>query len=100
MTNKQPNETLNELNNQVKNWVAKGNQRHVVIRKADGEKLVELNLTIAIILGIAIIFLLPISWTLVALLFIAGIVMKLRIELVHDLTEKDNVVQVDLSDDE
>jgi hypothetical protein len=72
----------------------------VVIRKADGEKLVELNLTIAIILGIAIIFLLPISWTLVALLFIAGIVMKLRIELVHDLTEKDNVVQVDLSDDE
>jgi hypothetical protein len=72
--------------------------RQVVIRMGGGRKLVELNMTVAlIVLGLAL--LLPFALPLLALLFIAGFVGKLRLEVIHDVDDDNNLIdaeQIDL----
>lgn len=89
-------ETLDTARDQIKQWVAQGNQRHVIFRKADGEKFAEFSLTVvAIMAAIFLFFTFPWGWTLALVAAIFGTMAKIRIEVVRDLTGDDNTLQVD-----
>ena len=96
MSNLRRNEQINEIGDQAKKLLAKGNSRHVVVRNADGSKLAEFSVTVAVIGGILLFFIMPASWFIIFAAAIYGIVKKIRVEIVRDLLEEDDSIQVDL----
>ncbi len=77
--------------------LGQSNARQVVIRLGNGRKLLELNMTLAVVL-VGLALLLPFSVLLLAILFIAGFVAKLRIEIIRNIDEDNNVIDVDQMD--
>jgi len=99
MTEQKPQEKIDDLSNRAKGLVNKGNQRHIVVRKADGEKIFEFSVTVGIIAAFVLIFLMPgWGWLLAIGVAIYATVKKIRVELVRDLSDEDDVVQVDLEE--
>ena len=94
MSNLRRNEQVNEIREQAKNLLEKGNSRHVVLRNADGSKIAELSLTVAVIV-VALLFFLPWTWFIIAAAAVYGMVKKIRVEVVRDIIDDDDI-QVDL----
>ena len=94
MSNLRRNEQVNEIREQAKNLLDKGNSRHVVIRNADGSKIAEFSVTVAVI-GIALLFFMPWTWFIIAAAAVYGMVKKIRVEVVRDIINDDEI-QVDL----
>jgi hypothetical protein len=81
-------ETTKTVGQQVKKAVAQGNTRHVVMKDRNGNKLFELNLTLAIVL-VAIVFFTA-FWALIAAA-VVGYFMKLQIEIIREVnTDNDS----------
>ena len=70
----------NELVDRVQKLVHEGNVRRLIIRRSDGAKLLEIPLTAGAVAGGAAVILAP--W-LTVLGVIAGLVARVRIEVVH-----------------
>ncbi len=98
MTTQQTERPVDRLLEQGKDIVQRGNKRHVVIRNADGTQIASISLTVAVIIGLAATILLP-FWGIILLalagFFAAG--KRVKVELVRELTDDDNVVQGDKS---
>lgn len=97
MTKIKRNEQLNNLGDQAKSLVERGNARHVIIRNEDGSKVAEFSVTVAII-GAVLLFFMPWSWFIILGAAVYGIVKKLRVEVVRDLSNDDDAIQVDLDE--
>jgi hypothetical protein len=95
MSNKlKRNEQLNEIGEQAKNLLDKGNSRHVVLRNADGSKIAEVSMTLAALV-VAFVLFMPWSWFIIAAAAVYGMVKKIRVEVVRDILNDDDI-QVDL----
>lgn len=95
MTKIKQNDQFNELGEQAKSLIEKGNARHVILRNEDGSKIVDMSLTVAIVIGAVLLFM-PWNWVIIAVAAIYGIVKKIRVEIVRDLTDEDDAIEVDL----
>lgn len=61
--------------------------RHVVVRNANGAKVFEINLTLAVIMGvIAFAF----AWWLMLILTFLGYIAKWRVEVIRELSEAED----------
>lgn len=83
--------TVDRLMEQGREWVEKGNKRHVVLRDANGKQLVSVSLTVAAIIGLASVVIFPL-WG-VALLVLLAIGARFKIEVVRELTDDDSVIK-------
>ena len=95
MTQEQSQDTLNSLVEQGKELVARGNKRHLIIRTQDGEALADVSLTVAAIVGLVLLFAFPWGWTLALIAGVIGVVARVRVEVVRELTEQDETLQVE-----
>lgn len=97
MTQQTNNQTVDKLMEDGREMVRKANKRHVIVRKADGTKLIELNATTLAIVFVAMFFIQPFG-TLAAVAMIAyGIYAKVKVEVTHELTASaDDVVEINV----
>lgn len=70
----------NELIAHIKQLIAKGNVRRIIIRKANGKKVLEIPLTAGVGIGSVLIFVAPV---LVAIGSVAALVAEYKVEVVH-----------------
>ncbi|MGJ3238140.1 MAG: DUF4342 domain-containing protein [Anaerolineae bacterium] len=96
------NNTVDQLVQEGRGLFHKAQQRHVIVRKADGTQLLDVNV---LVLGIAVIVLLmfqPLG-TFVAIGTIAyGIYNKVKVEVVHEISHDEKVIEINIpeNDDE
>ena len=95
MNNLRNNDQINELGDKARELVRKGNARHIVIRKANGEKMAEFSMTVAVIGGALLLFMTPFSWLIVFAAAIYGMTQKLRVEMVREITDGDDSIHMD-----
>jgi len=84
----------NEAVGRVKEIVAEGNVRRLVIRKADESELLNVPLTPAVVVGVVLTFWMP-YMTILAV--VAGFVAKLKVEVVQIETVDDNTETVEIT---
>lgn len=96
MTNKpsKSNDTVQEMGERVRDIISQGNARRLVLRTAEGNKLIELSLTAAVVIGALLVMFLPGGMFFAFLALAAGIVLKLRVEVLRELTDSDDVIEV------
>lgn len=80
----------NQLVDRVKEMIAEGNVRKVIIRNPDDSVLIEMSLTAATVAG-GIVTLA--AWPLAALGAIAALVARLKIEIVREIDEEEEPVK-------
>ena len=99
MTQKNTNETINTLMDEGRKVVNKANQRHIVVRKQDGSKLLELSATM-FALAVVLIFLFQPIGSIVAVAAIGyAIYAKVKIEVTHELSGEEPTIEVNPTDD-
>jgi hypothetical protein len=94
MTTQNTERPVDRLVEQGRELVQKGNKRHVVIRNAEGKQIASVSLTVAVVVALAAVVLLP-FWGII-LLVIGGFIatgMKMKVELIREISDDDNVVQ-------
>jgi hypothetical protein len=74
------------------------NDRHIILRTADGKELLDVSMTVAFISAGVLLFFGPAGFTLALLAVIAGIVMKVRVEVVRELNDDDDTVVINNDD--
>lgn len=97
MSSNQPQRpnTGNDLLEQARQVIEQGNMRRVIVRKADGETLIEVSVTLAVIAGVILLLIGPLG-LMIALGAVAyGVFTKVQVEVVRELTDDDTVVQID-----
>lgn len=73
----------------IQSWIEWGNQRSFIIRSKDGQELVSLPLTAAVVVAaVGLFFVLPLTIVLVVLAF----VLRLRFEIVRFTGEGDDTI--------
>lgn len=80
----------NELVDKIKELVEQGNIRRLIIRKPDGEALLEIPLTTGVVVGGAMAMMLPV---LAALGALAALVARVTIEIVREGEEGEDTEQ-------
>lgn len=65
--------------------------RHVVVRGANGKKIVDVNMTLAIVIGIVAFVL---AWWLLPLIAAIGYLAKLRVEVIREVKDDDKVIEI------
>ncbi len=75
------------------------NTRHLVIRNQEERVLFDISLTFGIIIGV-ILFLIPGGFIIALLGVVAALATKLRIELVREVGDGDDVIEGHLSDND
>lgn len=97
----------NQLVDRVKEIVAEGNVRRIILRAPDDKVMMEMSLTTGAVVGGAITLA---AWWLAALGAIAALVARIRIEIVREIPEGEEApasttgtskqkVQIDVSDE-
>ena len=71
--------------------VEAGNRRRVIIRRADGTKMLDVTVTVAAAAIVVALFVLPFSWWILAIAVFAGIALKLRVEVLREITGGDDI---------
>lgn len=100
MNQDNPNSVVEGLVEQGRDIVHKASQRHVIIRRADGSQLADVSVPIVVIAIAAMFFLQPIGSFVAIGSIIYGIVNKLKIEVIHEVSQADDVVEMNISHDE
>jgi hypothetical protein len=95
MNNLRNNDQISELGDKARNLVRQGNARHIVIRKANGEKMAEFSMTVAVVGALFIAFMTPFTWILVFAAAIYGMSQKLRVEVVREISDGDDSIHMD-----
>jgi uncharacterized membrane protein YphA (DoxX/SURF4 family) len=74
-----------------KDLLHQGNVRHVVVRQGSGTKVFEINLTLAVVLGvIAFAF----AWWLMLILLFLGYIAKWQVEVIREIDDEDEMIEV------
>lgn len=89
-------DTVNEVVEQGKDLLQKANTRHIIIRKPDGEKLVDVTFGVAAVVALLLLWVQPFGIMLAFAGIAYGIYAKLKMEVVRELTSGDNVVEMRL----
>jgi hypothetical protein len=93
------NDAVETLIEQGKEFFSSGNTRRIILRTADGNELADVSMTVAFI-GIGVLmFFGPAGFTLAFLAVIAGILAKVRVEIVRELGDDDDTVVIDGDED-
>lgn len=99
MTEKTDRDLNAELNragtavvDRVKELVAAGNRRHVVIRNAEGKSMLDLSLTVSVIVAALFLFFFPAGWLFAVLAIILAAAARLRVEIVQVVSDNSDVV--------
>lgn len=100
MTQQNANETVDNLVHEGRKIVKKANQRHVIIRKADGTQIADLSMTVLAIIGAAMFWLQPFGTIAFFAAVAYGLYNKVKIEVVHELDADNTVVEVNIPEDE
>lgn len=83
----------NELVDRVKELIQEGNVRRLIIRKSDGDVLMEVPLTASVVAGGAMLVFTPL---LAAIGAAAAFLAKVRIEVVRDKTKNDEKTKIEV----
>ena len=94
------NQTVDTIAEQGREIVRKANQRHVVVRRADGTRLLDVSVTILAIVAVALFFFQPLGTFVAIGAVVYGIVNKLKVEVVHELKSKNDVVEINTTVEE
>ena len=81
-----------QLVDRVQELIKQGNVRRIIVRSADDKVLVETSLTIAAAAG-GVLILTPAGWILAALGAIAAAVARVKIEIVREISDDNEVVE-------
>jgi len=101
MTNQTQNtSTFNDLVEKGKELVEKGNRRRVIIRNAGGKQVLEVRVTVAVAAVIIAMFIGFPGWLLLLGVVGLGVLAKLRVEIVRDISAGDDVGELELSEGE
>lgn len=90
----QSKDTVNDILEQGRGLVQRGNERHIIVRRADGSQLADLTMTVAVILGVFLFFTGPWGFFIAIALTVYGLVNKVKIEVVRTLGDGDTVVEL------
>ena len=90
------NKTVDSLVHEGRKIVKKANQRHIIIRKADGIQLADLSMTVFGIVVAGMFFLQPFGSFVAFGLVAYGLYNKVKIEVVHELDADNTVVEVNI----
>jgi hypothetical protein len=71
----------NQLVTQVQDLIKQGNARRLIIRNADNEVLMDINLTVGAVAGGVMVLG---AWWIAALAVIAGLVARVKIEIIRE----------------
>jgi hypothetical protein len=96
---KRTEEHVNSITDQIKEVIEQGNMRRVIVRKQDNEQLFEVSLTAAVAVAAAILIFVPGGFFISLLAVIAGIFAKLRVEILRELRDDDEVVEGEIVND-
>lgn len=96
---------MNKKRDEKRDWmeqgrkiVEQGNARRLILKTADGRQFAEMSLTMAV--GVAfVLFLLPMTWLIVIFGLLFAIAAKIRIEIVREVTENDDVLEMEINSD-
>jgi hypothetical protein len=87
-------DTVNEVVEQGKSLIQRANTRHIIIRKQNGDKVVDITFGVAALIGLLLLWVQPFG----IFLAIAGIAYsfyaKYRLEIVHEVGSSNNVVEM------
>lgn len=100
MNQENANEKLNDIMAEGRKIVTKANKRHVIIRRNDGTKLAELSATVVALAVVAMFFLQPVGGFVAIGALAYGIYNKVKIEVVHEISNSDAVVEVNIPQEE
>jgi hypothetical protein len=94
ITMSKQNDTVNEVVEQGRSLIQKANARHIILRKPNGEKLIDVTFGVAAVIALLLLWVQPFG----IFLAIAGIAYsfyaKLRMEIVREVSSGDNVVEM------
>lgn len=86
--------TQQDLMNTGRDLLQAGNERHIIIRSQNGDKIVDVTFTVAAVLAVLVIFIQPLGTIALIAGVVYAIVTRARIEIVRDLRDDDNVVEI------
>jgi hypothetical protein len=95
-----PDDTVQEIVEQGKTILHKANTRHIIIRKANGEKLVDVTLGIAVAVALLMLWFQPFGMLLGLAGLAYGLYAKLRMEVVRESSSSDNVIEMRVPSDD
>ena len=91
--------TENEIVASIKELIYKGNIRRLVVKNPEGRTLVEAPLTWVAVGVVLFFFFAPFALPIAILVSIVAIAMKLRVEVLREMTDDDDVIEMTLDDD-
>jgi hypothetical protein len=81
-----------QLVDRIQELIREGNVRRIIVRSADDKVIMETSVTIAVAAG-GVLMLTPPGWILAALGAIAAAVARVKIEIVREIADGDEVVE-------
>lgn len=87
-------DALNEIAGRGKDLLEQSNSRRFVLRTADGSTLIDVSLTVAVVIGLVVLLMVPGGLMLGIVATIVGIAAKLRVEILRELDDNDNVIEM------
>ncbi len=92
--NQKQSDSVDTLIEQGQSLIERGNSRRIILRTADGNELADIPMMTAVIGGIVLLVLGPAGFTLAFFAVIAGIIAKVRVEVVRELGDDDDTVVI------
>lgn len=90
--------TAARVGDSIKDLVARGNERRIVIKSQEGKTIVEASVTVVAVV-LFILLMLPGTILIGGLLLLLGIVTKVRIEVQRIINDNDSVIEMKIGDD-
>lgn len=97
--NQKQSDSVDTLIEQGQSLIERGNSRRIILRTADGNELADIPMMTAVIGGIVLLVLGPAGFTLAFFAVIAGIIAKVRVEVVRELGDDDDTVVIGNDED-
>ncbi|MCU0514066.1 MAG: DUF4342 domain-containing protein [Anaerolineae bacterium] len=87
-------EAMKLVAEQGKELLSEGNRRRIIARNPEGDVLLDVSITQAVVITLLVTLLLPIGWLLMLLAAWYGISKKIRLDFVRELTDEDATISV------
>jgi len=94
----QSNEIVTNISEQIQELIAQGNARRVVIRKADGETLFDVTMTVAFAVTAAVLIFVPGGFFLGLLAVVGSIIARLRVDILREVKDDDKTITGEIID--
>lgn len=87
------NDLVNDLSERARDLWEQGGARHVVLRTAEGRQLLEVPLNWTVVALFSLFFISG-GWMILLVSAIIGFIAKMRVEIVRDIDNDDDVVEI------